>query len=97
MDLEYELKKALRRTAPEPGLAGRVLARIDAAEQRTSHWRGWRAAAAAAVLMAIVGGWSAHEAVERRRGEAAKEQVMLALRIAGEKVRVAQDEVRRER
>ena len=115
MDLEHELKNALRRTPPEPGLAGRVLARCHSEQREESRgglgWRrfatrslssfgmthSWRAVAAAAVLVAIIGGWGAHEAVERRRGEEAKEQVMLALRIAGEKVRVAQQELRRER
>ena len=41
-----------------------------------------------------LGGWAAHTIHERREGERAREQVLLALKIAGEKVRYAQQEVR---
>src|SRR5436309_425423 len=38
----------------------------------------WRAVAATLLLGAIVGGWGAHEAIERRReGQRAREQVLL--------------------
>jgi hypothetical protein len=42
----------------------------------------------------LAGGWAAWQIRERREGERAKEQVLLAMRIAGEKVRYAQTEVR---
>jgi hypothetical protein len=96
MNLEDDLRRALRRESPAPGFASRVLERIDrestpkAAQPRV--W--WRAVAASLTLTAILGGWAAHEIHERREGERAKEQVLLALRIAGEKVRYAQSEVR---
>lgn len=98
MNLENELKQALAREKPSPGFAGRVMARIDAGE-RTAHapWRGgrWmRAVAASLVLTAAAGGWTAWQVRERREGERAKEQLLQAMRIAGEKVRYAQDEVR---
>jgi hypothetical protein len=54
----------------------------------------WRAAAASLTLAAILGGYATHRVAEHRRGERAKEQVLTAMRIAGEKVRYAQQEVR---
>lgn len=94
MTLENDLKRALRRQAPAPGFAGRVMQRIetDAQPRRRPVW--WRAAAASVTLAAILGGYATHRVVEHRRGERAKEQVLTAMRIAGEKVRYAQQEVR---
>jgi hypothetical protein len=54
----------------------------------------WRAAAASVTLAVLLGGYATHRVVEHRRGERAKEQVLTAMRIAGEKVRYAQQEVR---
>jgi hypothetical protein len=93
MNLEHDLKHALRRESPAPGFASRVLQRIDS-EQRPGRNRWWRAAAASLALTAVLGGWAAREIHQRREGERAREQVLLALRIAGEKVRYAQHEVR---
>jgi hypothetical protein len=95
MNIESELKNALRRVPPAEGFAARVLARIAAepAERRQPNWW-WRAAAAALLLAAMLGGLVAHQAIERREGERARRQVMLALRIAGAKVAHAQREVR---
>ena len=95
MTLENNLKRVLRRRAPAPGFAGRVMQHIHEAERRPARrpvW--WRAAAASVTLAAILGGYATHRAVEHRRGERAKEQVLTAMRIAGEKVRYAQQEVR---
>lgn len=95
MSLEDDLKRALRRQAPAPGFAGRVMQRIDhqtAEKRRQPVW--WRAAAASLTLAAILGGYATHRVAEHRRGERAKEQVLTAMRIAGEKVRYAQQEVR---
>lgn len=92
MNLEHDLRRVLRRESPPAGFASRVLQRIerDAAPKR----RWMRAVAASLTLTAILGGWGAREVHQRREGERAKEQVLLALRIAGEKVRHAQHEVR---
>ena len=94
MTLENDLKRALRREAPAPGFANRVMERIARQEmpRRRPVW--WRAAAASVTLAAILGGYATHKVVEHRRGERAKEQVLTAMRIAGEKVRYAQQEVR---
>jgi anti-sigma factor RsiW len=101
MNLDHDLKRALRSESPAPGFANRVLARIEQEEARAARPRPswWRAAAASVALAAIVGGWAAgnaiHERAERRaEGEKAKEQVLQALAIAGSKVRYAQQEVR---
>ena len=66
----------------------------DAKPQPRRQW--WRAVAASVTLTALVGAGAAYQDHQRRirEGEQAKEQVMLALRIAGEKVRYAQTEVR---
>jgi hypothetical protein len=93
MNLENDLKRALRRESPAPGFAGRVLQRIEAGE-RTKRPVWWRTAAASITLAAILGGYATHKVVEHRRGERAKEQVLTAMRIAGQKVRYAQQEVR---
>jgi hypothetical protein len=108
MNLENDLKRALRRRPPPAGLAGRVMQRIEVEDRRSRlsgqargqaglpvlhlHW--WRAAAASVALMAALGGYTAHRIVEQRRGEYAKEQVLEAMRIASEKVRYAQEEAR---
>jgi hypothetical protein len=95
MHLEQDLKRVLRREAPPAGFAGRVLDRIEREQRKPRrHW--WRAAAASVTLVAAVAGWSGHRMAERRRaeGERARQEVLLALQIASEKVRYAQDEVR---
>ncbi|MEO8381997.1 MAG: hypothetical protein ABI779_20205 [Acidobacteriota bacterium] len=98
MNLEDDLRRTLRRESPAPGFAARVLERIDRAEVappvREHPGRTWRAVAASLTLTALLGGWGAHAVYERREGERAREQVLLALRLAGQKVRYAQGEVR---
>jgi len=101
MNLDHELKAALRRKTPGPGLAGKVLERIER-EQAVPRGRNFfgslatRRIAAVLTLTAMLGGWAAHQEFERRRGERAKDEVLLALHIAGAKVRAAQKQVRGE-
>jgi hypothetical protein len=93
MNLENDLRRTLKRESPAPGFAGRVLDRIERSEaERRPIW--WRAAAASVTLALVLGGYATHKVAERRRGEEAKEQVLLAMRIAGEKVHYARQEVR---
>ena len=94
MSLDHDLKRALRRQAPPPGFAERVMQHIERAEQPKRRPAWWRAAAASVALAALLGGYATHRVIEHRRGEHAKEQVLTAMRIAGEKVRYAQHEVR---
>ncbi len=94
MSLENDLRNALRRESPPAGFASRVLQRIEHEHAPKQRPRWWRAVAASVTLTALLGGWAAHNIHERREGERAREQVLLALKIAGEKVRYAQTEVR---
>ena len=98
--MEQELRNALRRKQPSADFAQRVMKSVaagisprnDSALKRaaTHHWR---AVAAALTLTAILGGWAAHTIAERRAGERARDEVLLALRIAGSKVHYAQSQV----
>ncbi|HYM62166.1 MAG TPA: hypothetical protein VEZ11_14890 [Thermoanaerobaculia bacterium] len=101
MNLDSELRAALRRESPPPGFAQRVMDRIERESAQPARW--WRSEwltgrriAAAFALVALLGTWTGHEIVARRRaeGERARENVLIALRIAGAKVRYAQEEVR---
>jgi hypothetical protein len=97
MSLDNDLRNALRRVPAPEGFADRVLARVKNAERRPTVAPWWRAIAATFLLATILGGWGAHEIVERRReaaGREAREQVLLALRITGEKLAHAQRGVR---
>lgn len=101
--LDDELRRALCRREPPPGFAERVLGR--AGEQPPERkldaprpsWL-WRWAAAAALVGALGGGIQYYTVMERRaeraRGEAAKEQVLKALRLAGSKLQVVQETVK---
>jgi hypothetical protein len=87
---EDELRSALRRREPSPDFTERVLARVSAAPASRAPrlWlRGVAAMAAALVLAA--GGLEYRE----YRGERAKDQVLLAVRIAGSKLHKAQKKV----
>ena len=92
---EKQLRGALRRQEPPPDFAARVEARAKQEQRSLSgSWFGpvqmrW---AVILLLVAVLGGAHIQRQRERRRveGEAAKHQVMLALQIAGAKVRLAQ-------
>ena len=101
-ELDDELRRVLRREDPPAGFADRVMHRIG--ETRVdehvpmaaqSAWR-W---AAAAVLVATLGGGLQYRTIqkereERARGEAAVAQVMDALRLAGSKLQKVQATVK---
>lgn len=90
--LERDLGEALRREDPPQGFAERVLAAAaarTAARRRTARW----ALAAAACLLTTAGIEQYRDHRERVRGEAAKDQVMLALRITGAKLEAIQAKV----
>jgi hypothetical protein len=97
--LEDELRNAMRCEEPPNDFAERILAAAEAQKQRKKlpvlSWRGFRWAVAAAAFLAImIGGLEYRRAKEERaRGEAAKEQLMLVLRIAGSKLQFAQAKV----
>lgn len=103
--LEENLKQALKRVDPPAGFADRVLARAAEAERekraRPKFWSGffgmgglrWAAACALCIVLALSGTLYERD-MQRRRGEAAKEQLMLALRITGSKLQIAQRSLR---
>ena len=97
--LENELRNAMRREEPSEGFAGRVLARVQ--EKKQSAWTGifdtraLRLALAGAVCLALaIAGIEYKRAQDdRARGEATKQQLMLALRITANKLQLAQEKV----
>jgi hypothetical protein len=112
-DVDDELKDALRREEPPAGFAERVLSRVGERRQDAQggpgpfapgvqagpkgtalpvHW-----AAAAAVVVALAGGWLEYRALQRERveGEAAKARVVMALHIAGSKLQLVQTKINR--
>lgn len=104
-DIDQELKQALGRCEPSEGFADRVLARLEEEQPQTVrrpkfrllHWPVLRWAIAAVVLISVGIGFAyrAHEQrIEEANALAAKQQVMLALRITSSKLRVAKQRVR---
>ncbi len=99
---EEEVKKALSRHEPPAGFADRVLARAREQDRkqaaRTGGWlrrlRSWRLVPVLAALMVMTGGIVYQEHEREARGEAAKQQLLLAMRIAGSKLHDAQLVVR---
>ena len=99
MNLDTDLKRAMRRESPPAGFAERVMQRVEDRQSCLSssrqarlpvlHW--WRAAAATVTLAAVLGGYAVHR---QREGERAREQVLRAMSIASEKVAYAQQQVR---
>jgi hypothetical protein len=100
-DLEKQLRSALRRCDPPAGFAERVMARVDRDSQRkTASWNWWLklrwAAIPALAAILVFGFW--FRGYEQRQQEkealAAKQQIMLALRITGSKLRMAKAKVK---
>ena len=90
-NLEDELRKALVRQEPSDDFVKRVLAQTAPARRPVFSSSWWRLASVAAVVVVVfsaVLGYRQH--VQRVKGEAAKRQLMVALRIAGVELRQAQ-------
>jgi len=86
---ERDLRESLRRKQAPPAFAARVLARTRESEvHKTYRWR-WLAAAALIVL-AVSGMIFVREQRRRAESERAKQQLMVAFRITGSKVREVQ-------
>ncbi len=90
-DFERDLQEALERRPAPPGLKRKIMERRAARKARP--WFAapsaglWMKLASTLVIVAIVGGggleWRARKVEEQRRGEAARQQVLTALRITG--------------
>jgi hypothetical protein len=85
-DLERELQQSMVRLPAPPGLKRKIMARKQARDAERTHRRVifWQRLAASVVLCgAVSGALTWHNVQERRKGEQARQQVMIALRIAG--------------
>ncbi|MGA9667785.1 MAG: hypothetical protein WBQ94_01175 [Terracidiphilus sp.] len=83
---EQEVHQALERRPAPPGLKRKVMDRRS--QRRTEHRRShiviWQRLAASLLLVAVLcGGFLWREREEKRKGEAARQQVLTALRITG--------------
>jgi hypothetical protein len=84
--LEQELKQALARKEPEPGFDSRVRRRQAGATLRVMpRWVG--------IAAMLVIGIGAGEGYRWHRGQVAKEQVMMAMRIAGDRLNRVQTQL----
>jgi len=97
---EEQMKKALRREPPRAGFAARVRRRIAVQEERP-RGRVWpwfppvRWVLPILVCVGMVVTISYRNGkIERARGQAAKQQVYVALRLAGAKMQLAESKVR---
>ncbi len=98
-DFEDQLREALRPPDVPAGFKNRVLAKLPEAYPPAPRHSVLRRVAVWAAVMVVVAGSitglqleRAHE--QRARGEKAREEVMLALRITGTKLNQAQSHVR---
>jgi len=83
-DFERELKQALARRPAPPSLKRKLMEQRGRQRTERLHIRKvvWERLAAGLVLAGVLGGaYTWHDREERRKGEAAREQVMTALRI----------------
>lgn len=83
-DFEKELRQSLDRRPAPPSLKRKIMERRRLASERQGHSVVWQRLAASLVVAAVLSGaaergWHIRE--ERRQGEAAREQVLTALRI----------------
>jgi|SRR5689334_20294865 uncharacterized membrane protein len=87
-DFEKELRQALERRPAPPSLKRRIMERrgLLTIERRRFTWMVWQRVAAVLVLAVVLGGtleWRFRRVQERRQGEEARRQLMIALRITG--------------
>jgi hypothetical protein len=92
-EIEDELRRALRPVDPDEGFADRVMARVRTERTGASRWRRNRllnfgAALAASVMLGVVliHTWQIQR---ERRGLEARQQLIEALRVTGEKLDIA--------
>ena len=97
---EEQLKQALARQSPSEEFTARVLAAFVEPQARSARGKwwmqwafSWRLAPALAALLMLGGGaiYQEHERVAR--GEAAKEKLLVALRVAGTKLHQVKNRV----
>ncbi len=91
MNLDDELRAALRREDPPPGFAARVVARAQSKPSRKSPVP--RVAWALAMAATLVVGFFAASEYRQIRGERAAREAVIALRITAEKLNMTRDKV----
>lgn len=101
-EFEKELQQALQRRPAPPSLKGRIMDRrgLLTMERRHTHWMVWQRVAAGLLVAAMLGGamtWRLHREEERRQGEEARRQVMIALRITGHALNEVNEQLNRNR
>src|ERR1017187_4809134 len=91
-EFEQELRQAFAQRPAPPGLKRKLMERRGRAAQRQSFplftWKGLAASLVSVslcilVAVALYGGYEQQQAEKRREGEAARQQVLVALRITG--------------
>lgn len=104
-NLDDALRNALRREDAPDGFAANVLARVarekSVARAERRDWFSffsqplvrWAAFAAVSICLIVGGAYYRNLQRERAQGEAAKQRLMLALRIAGSKLQLAKEKV----
>ncbi len=101
-EFEKELQQALERQPAPPGLKRRIMERrgLLTIERRYTHWLVWQRVAAGLLLAAALGGameWRLHREEQKRQGEEARRQVMVALRITGHALNEVTEQLNRNR
>jgi len=91
MNLDDELRAALRREDPSPDFARRVVARAQSSTKpaRGIPWMMWAAAIAALLVI----GFSAAYEYRQMQAERAGRDAVIALRIAADKLNIAREKV----
>ena len=105
---EEQITKALTRREAPPNLEAKILAAIaelppTRGKQPREKWLGkvfpvsrvwlWRCAPALAALVIVASSALYQQRIQTQRGEAAKQQLLAAMRIAGAKLHSAQQQV----
>lgn len=90
-DFERDLTEALRRVEPPAGFVERTLARVEAREAVRRRGRVWQYCGAIAASLALVLGGLQYQ--QYRRGQEAKEQLLMALEITGTQLTQVQHKV----
>ncbi|MBZ5676477.1 MAG: hypothetical protein LAP61_19750 [Acidobacteriia bacterium] len=93
MNLEDELRAALRRDNPSPGFAERVVARAQSSARPARAIPRMMWAAAIAALLVI--GFSTAYEYREMKAERASRDAVVALRIAADKLNIARERVLR--
>jgi hypothetical protein len=98
--LEKSLQQALKPVDPEEGFEERVLARVRAEQASPARWlqsrfRAFGAALAASAVLAVVV-THAWQQRQERRGLEARQQLIEALKVTGEKLDIAYQSVNSE-